>query len=111
MICGCLIASQQKQFGNFLILATLGWKTHDTFFIASSSHRAPYYPYVATFFLLANALIFTNFRFFYVKFSPKLKIFENLINLATKNAYLIYHGHMIYFYVVVRSWYISGYNG
>jgi len=110
MICGCFIASKEKYFGNFLIVCTMGWKMYDTFFIGSSSYRAPYYPYVATFFLLTNTLIFTNFEFYYVKLSSRWKVLENLINLATNNAYLIYHGHMIYFYVVVRSWYVTGYN-
>lgn len=108
MICGCFMASGERKFGNFLIIATMGWKMYYTFFIKRSSHTAQYYPFVATFFLFTNTLIFCQFQFYYVKL--RWKTLENLIDLATKNAYLIYHGHMIYFYVVVRSWYISGYN-
>jgi len=108
MICGCFMASGEKRFGNCLIVATMGWKMYHTFFITRSSHKAQYYPYVATFFLFTNTLIFIKFQFTYV--SLRWKTLENLIDLATKNAYLIYHGHMIYFYVVVRSWYISGYS-
>jgi len=109
MICGCFIASDEKKIGNFMIMATMGWKTYNTFF-GGSGHTAPYYIYVASFFLMLNTLIFTNFKLSYDFLPRKLKSLGNFIDLTTKNAYVIYHGHMIYFYVVVRNWYITGYN-